>query len=352
MIVDYLANGIMLAADAAFLYGLWKRRRLPAFWANLGIAAVLCLIFAAVLGRGMFGAMRVLAWAIFVHAVIVLAGSAALLWMQHRKTAIGSLIAGSLIALVGVDAFFIEPHRLEVTTVRISSPKVSRRFRIAVVADIQADSIGDYEREAMVRVKAADPDLILFAGDYIQEMDPARRKKLMSELKSALRGAGLTGLQAAMAVQGNCDEDDWQEIFEKTGIAWTKETRSAEEGDLKLTGLSEADSFNPSLSIPPADRFHIVVGHAPDFALGNVQADLLVAGHTHGGQVRLPLIGPLVTLSKVPRSWAAGVTQLSGGRTLVVSRGIGMERSVAPRLRFLCRPEIVIIDLRPAPRQK
>ncbi|MDZ4782481.1 MAG: hypothetical protein SGJ19_19720, partial [Planctomycetia bacterium] len=76
-------------------------------------------------------------------------------------------------------------------------------------------------------------------------------------------------------------------------------------------------------------------------------ADLLVAGHVHGGQVRLPGIGPLITNSLLSRRWAAGVTQLSGDRTLVVSRGIGMERSYAPRLRFLCRPELMVIHLTP-----
>ena len=79
-------------------------------------------------------------------------------------------------------------------------------------------------------------------------------------------------------------------------------------------------------------------------------ADLILAGHTHGGQVRLPLLGPLLTLSQVPRSWAAGRTELPGGGTLIVSRGVGMERHDAPRLRFLCRPELVVLDLIPAPR--
>jgi predicted MPP superfamily phosphohydrolase len=89
------------------------------------------------------------------------------------------------------------------------------------------------------------------------------------------------------------------------------------------------------------------MGHRPDFALGEVDSDLLVAGHTHGGQVRLPFFGPVMTLSNVPRSWAAGVTKLPGNRTLVVSRGIGMERGGAPELRFLCRPELVVLTIVP-----
>ena len=93
-----------------------------------------------------------------------------------------------------------------------------------------------------------------------------------------------------------------------------------------------------------------MLGHAPDFALSpRVEGDLLLAGHTHGGQVQLPLYGPPLTFSKVPRAWADGVTDLGDGRTLVVSRGVGLERRTAPALRFLCRPEIVILELAPAP---
>ena len=126
-------------------------------------------------------------------------------------------------------------------------------------------------------------------------------------------------------------------------------SRSFDLGDIQLTCLSVGDSFDPSLSLPneTPERFHLVLGHAPNFALGKVAADLLVTGHTHGGQVQLPWIGPLMTLSRVPRAWGAGLTELPGGGTLLVSRGIGMERGPAPPIRFLCRPELVVIDLVP-----
>jgi len=74
---------------------------------------------------------------------------------------------------------------------------------------------------------------------------------------------------------------------------------------------------------------------------------LSLAGHTHGGQVRLPVLGPVTTLSSVPRRYAAGLSVRPAGGHLFVSRGIGMERENAPRLRFLCRPQLVVIDLLP-----
>jgi hypothetical protein len=91
-----------------------------------------------------------------------------------------------------------------------------------------------------------------------------------------------------------------------------------------------------------------MIGHSPNYSLGQVEADLLIAGHTHGGQLRIPLFGPVFTLSQVPGSWTSGMTLIAPGRRLIVSRGIGMERGNAPRMRFLCRPELLILDLAPS----
>jgi hypothetical protein len=119
---------------------------------------------------------------------------------------------------------------------------------------------------------------------------------------------------------------------------------------ITITALSLPDSFTaapPAPVVPSAAGFHIVIGHSPKYVLGTTEGDLLLAGHTHGGQVRLPLVGALLTMSLIPRRWAAGVTDLGGSRRLVVSRGIGLERGSAPRMRFLCSPEIVVLDVTP-----
>ncbi len=159
---------------------------------------------------------------------------------------------------------------------------------------------------------------------------------------------------AAFAVRGNVDGDRWYESFAGLGITAVDHRQSFDLGEVQLTclGLGESFSRDPS---PPVrrlrpDGFHVVIGHAPDFALGQIDADLLVAGHTHGGQVRLPRLGAITTGCKVPRAWAAGLTELSNGAKLLVSRGIGVERGAAPPIRFLCRPELAVIDLAPAPR--
>jgi predicted MPP superfamily phosphohydrolase len=76
-----------------------------------------------------------------------------------------------------------------------------------------------------------------------------------------------------------------------------------------------------------------------------VDVALVLAGHTHGGQVVIPLFGPPVTASRLPRAYAGGLHDFRG-IPLHVSRGVGMERGFAPPVRFLCPPEICVLELR------
>ncbi len=180
------------------------------------------------------------------------------------------------------------------------------------------------------------------------------KMKAQGELNGFLDEIHFADGRDIFAVEGNIDRSGWTNAFESLGVTTARVTRSFELAELRLTCLAMHESRGRvrHLSHNRPDRFHIVLGHVPNFALGPIDADLLLAGHTHGGQVRLPLIGPLMTLSELPRSWAAGKTELPGGATLIVSRGVGMERAGAPRLRFLCRPELVVIDLIPEGRKK
>jgi len=94
--------------------------------------------------------------------------------------------------------------------------------------------------------------------------------------------------------------------------------------------------------------FGLAVVHSPDPApeLAAFGYDLVLSGHTHGGQVRLPLVGALVTNCSLPRRMARGLTRL-GRAVLHVSSGAGTSK-YAP-FRFLCRPEACLLELRPAP---
>jgi hypothetical protein len=252
---------------------------------------------------------------------------------------------------IGVDAFLVEPHRLVVARYTVTSGEIDRPLRIVVLSDLQADDIGAYERQVFARATAQGPDLILLPGDFVQA-DRAERPAQVAALRAIL-----PLLQAPLgvwAVQGNVDPPGWAaELFAGTGVRATPASTTVQLGPLRLTALSFADGFDPTLTLPTTPGLHIAFAHGPDFSLSSdIGADLLIAGHTHGGQVQLPLLGPPLVLSRVSRAaGAGGQFALSGDRTLVVSRGIGMERGRAPRLRFRCRPQLVVIDVVPRERR-
>lgn len=338
-----LYNLLLLGADAG---ACWIVRKRPA--AATALNAVVVGGFGAaflgtLLGGGFFGILGLWAWAIFAHGPLVLGAIGAALWKASRSAAWTAIALGGLTAATGVDAFFFEPYRLELTRVRVESPKLKRRWRIGVLADLQTDKIGEHEERALRMLLAEKPDLILLPGDYVQSSNARVRE----EARALFQRVGLAAPRGVYAVQGDVDPPGWPSLFEGLDVKCFERTGAVEVDGLRITGLSFEDGDNPRISVAGSEIFHVVFAHRPDFALGDVKADLLVAGHTHGGQVRLPGIGPVVTMSRIPRAWAAGTTRLEGGRTLVVTRGVGMERGRAPRLRFRCRPEVVMIDLWP-----
>jgi len=343
-----LYNAAMALTLVTSLWVVGRHRTVAsAIAAGCGLVSLACLL-AIGLGAERFASVRLLAFGLFLHTGFLLAGVAVILRKGSRWFAIAAATACLFLELVAADAFLIEPHWIEVTHVQIASPKLGRPLRMAIVADLQTDSVGDYERKALELVLQETPDLIVMAGDYIQEWNESRRAAQQARLKAILKQIDFRAPLGVYAVRGNADSPDWEKAFAQTEVTTLDATASVDVDELRITGLAMKDSFLTSLLIDDDDRFQIVVGHAPDFALGEISAELLVAGHTHGGQVRLPWFGPIITQSEVPRSWAAGITKLGPDKTLIVSRGIGMERAAAPRLRFLCRPQIVVVDLVPA----
>jgi predicted MPP superfamily phosphohydrolase len=299
-----------------------------------------------------FATMRLISWSAFVHLPVLLAGSAVLARASWpRLSAAAGAVALAIVA-IGVDAFFVEPRMLYVKHVTVESARVGEPLRIVVLADIQTDWVGDYERDALATAMAEEPDLVVLPGDYVQKETPEEYAEQAALFRQMILDSGIADAPlGAWAVQGNVEWPGvWQEaLYEGTGVHAVAEDASVDLGAVTLTSLSFRSGFDTGLRVerPEGDDLHLVLSHGPDFALGDIDADVMIAGHTHGGQVQLPGIGPLITYSKVPRAWADDTTVFPDGRTLVVSRGVGMERRWAPRLRFFCRPQIVVVDVVP-----
>jgi len=353
-----IIHGALFATDIIVLRQL---RRAPSLGRYFKLFAlywlVLTLLALAAYGYvqdsrffgGGFVVLGVLAQGICVHGASLLIGAGFFLRRSNKRMGVLSMGLGIVTFAVGGYAFWIEPYQLGVQHFRVESAKLEEPMRLVVISDLQLESVGEYERRALRLALDQDPDVLLFPGDFIHSMGGEVYENLKAELNTLMRREGLGARLGGIAVGGNVDHAGWPSMFGGLGVRCFEESGSIELDGVFFSAVGFCDSGDIKLKIPAHEGYHVAVGHRPDFALGDVQADLLVAGHTHGGQVALPFFGPPITLTQVPRAWASGRTQLDAGRTLIVSRGVGLERGYAPRLRFLCPPQIVIIDLTPLP---
>jgi hypothetical protein len=122
---------------------------------------------------------------------------------------------------------------------------------------------------------------------------------------------------------------------------------------LSLLGLdcehdleSDMSAFRRLIEVTPADSVRVLLYHSPELMplVQQYPVDLYLCGHTHGGQVRLPFYGALITSSVTGKRYEMG-RYTEQGTTLYVSRGIGLEGLSAPRMRLFCPPEIILFTL-------
>lgn len=356
--VVLLIHLLLLPLAAWFGWRVWTgpvARRLAEAAAGTVLFAFGIIGTAAVtldVGAVFFGLLQMLAWVLFLYAPLLLFTGAV---AGRGAVRVASAVLGALLAGIGIDAVLIEPFDLQVRHDTIEVPGLSEPFRIALLADIQTHHVGDHEARALQVVTDAKPDLIVLAGDYIQLRDPPALARERASLAQQIQAAGWTPSLGVHAVEGDVDKAGWTEAFDGTTVqVATEPLVQRTVGPVHLVLLDLQTSRAPLPELPPrpeGTELTVVLGHRPDYSLGleNRGPDtLFLAGHTHGGQVQLPGVGPLITFSRVARDRAVGRSVLAGGASLVVSAGVGLERSTAPRIRFLCPPEVWILEVVPA----
>lgn len=262
-----------------------------------------------------------------------------------------------LIVCTGVWGFLIEPNRLVVkqeTIVIKSWPQELSGLRIALISDIHAGGpfIDEKKLQQIVATtNALNPDLIVMLGDYMSQNTWHGH-----EIAPEVIAANLKQLRAPLGVYGVLGNHDWWYNGEKVRRAFDAEgIRILEDdvvevkwrqGSFWLVGL--ADKWTRRQHIPetiakvPAGSPIIALTHNPDvFPQVSTAVPLLLAGHTHGGQVNLPLIGTPITPSDYGQRYAAGHV-FENDHHLFVTSGIGT--SIMP-VRFRVPPEIVVLTL-------
>lgn len=300
-----------------------------------------------------------------VTITLAIGSGLALVWRRWRKRRVNPSrsVAPYLnvffgvhlfLSLCTIDGFLIEPFSLQVTHHELSFDRLSAQgpsLRIVHLTDPHVERTTARERKLIPLLDELQPDLILLTGDYLNlsYLDDEMALRDFRTLASQLHAP-----YGVYAVRGSVDSPALTErLFADLDIVVLENESvklDVKGQEIYLVGV--ACSHDLSIDIPrldqalsgvPPDSFKILPYHSPDLieAASERGIDLYLAGHTHGGQIRLPLYGAVVTSSGYGKQYEAGL--FHEGRThLYVSRGIGLEGAAAPRARFLCRPEVAV----------
>jgi predicted MPP superfamily phosphohydrolase len=263
-----------------------------------------------------------------------------------------------VLGLLAFWGFFIEPNRLVVRheTIQIQNwPAPLSDLKIAVLSDIHAGSafIDDQKLRLIVkRTNELNPDLIVILGDYM-----SGRGHISERVEPEVFGAVLKDLHAPLGVYSVLGNHDWwyegnkvRRGLEANGIRVLDDEVLEINGrgtSFWLAGLADLwtrpQHIEQTINKIPLGQPVIALTHNPDiFPRLPQRVQLLLAGHTHGGQVRLPFIGTLIQPSDYGERYVRGHV-FENGHHLFVTTGIGT--SIVP-VRFGVPPEIVLVTLK------
>ena len=269
-------------------------------------------------------------------------------------------ICYGIISAVSIYGVAVEPFRLTVTKMTLSSPKLAKLdehvppVRILQMGDLHIERLTRREHNLLARITSLAPDVILLTGDYLN-LSYVYDQTALKETREFL--SQLDAPFGVYAVSGSLPVDP-PAIIEKLfdGLDNIRLLRN-EHVILNVRGqyfcvagivcshdpTIDASRLQESLVNAPRGIYTIALSHSPDLIpkIDGTDVDLILAGHTHGGQIRLPFYGALITSSIYGKRYEMGYYQ-EGQTRLYVSRGVGMEGLGAPRARFLCPPEIVL----------
>ncbi len=258
----------------------------------------------------------------------------------------GAAAAGAALA---VTASVVSAHRFQVVRVTATLRRLRAPVRVALLADLH---YGPYVRPrqvaAWVRTATAlQPDVVVLDGDLVDHQAGGDIARFVDEL------AALEAPLGVYAAWGNHDHARFGDLsgFERrlrgAGIEVLVNRGARLREDLYLAGIDDFRRGTPDLAAAlaqrPARSACVLLSHNPD-VLPEVPADvdLTLSGHTHGGQVCLPGIGPLVTSSRYGRRFVHGWVE--GPARGYVTRGLGV--TLLP-VRVDCPAELTVLDLRP-----
>lgn len=265
----------------------------------------------------------------------------------------------ALAASIGVSGWAVWEMRSERRRLRLEAyslpvrglPLALEGLRIAVMSDLHAGDFTPWSliHRAVSLAVEASPDIVFLLGDYTS----MSADSLEEPLATALRP--LRARYGVWAVLGNHEyvrqrHDPVARALRSAGVHLLE--NQAQQVDVRdekiwICGVRDPylnkDDLAKTLAAVPRGAFKLLLAHSPDIIYRAARAGVnaVFAGHTHGGQVRLPLLGPLAIPSKYGRRFAQGVFEVDG-TALFVTRGIG---TTPPLVRLGCPPEVALVTL-------
>jgi predicted MPP superfamily phosphohydrolase len=300
---------------------------------TLGLSLIVLLGLAAVVGR-------FVGWSTLAFAIV----GVLLLGEAHRSMLRTSYQAQDDAAPM---APWLSTTALEVRRFRVPvAGWETGGLRVAQLSDLHFTEAlpFQYYLDALREVELTQPDILLLTGDFVSTTEA---------LPLLERWAPLAVAAAPRVYFTLGNHDYWTapqqitSILEAAGavsLSGKSLTPTTPAGAVELAGTDAPWGPGlPATSASPRAKVRIVASHTPDniYDLQQWGATVVMSGHNHGGQLRIPMLGPIVIPSRYGRRFDRGQFQV-GGTTLIVSSGVGAS---GPPLRSFCRPDVVILEL-------
>jgi len=264
-----------------------------------------------------------------------------------------------MMSVLGIAGFacsypvFIERNIFQVNRYRIPVPRLPdpfEGFTIVHLTDLHYGPLVslDFLKRVLNRANSIPRDLTICTGDFVHERNSTEQIDRIWPMINNLHSP-----HGVFSTLGNHDHwaDTARSVYwlEKTGQDLRHKARCIERHGQKLWFAGAGDlwedheNIDKSMSKIPGNECRIVLAHNPDTADSdfNMPVDLMLSGHTHGGQVNIPFIGPPILPVK-NANYSSGLKKSKRGMSVFISRGIGW--AIYP-VRFNCYPEIAVLEL-------
>lgn len=270
-----------------------------------------------------------------------------------RRKFLKGLAAGAGISLLGTTGYsvFLEPNNVIFERYDLEIPNLGEKWagkKLIQVSDIHSS---EFVRENFIgkifdRINDEKPDIIVFTGDYVtgrpgyMEAVKNQAKKLKAKIKAAIIGNHDRWTSETVVVEG----------LKKAGFrVLIDDVYHLGNGpnSFKIVGMDDLWTGNPNFEktlreVDLSTEACILLSHNPDvfYIAASMGVPVVLAGHTHGGQVKLPFIGAPI----LPSGFRFEKGFYTRKRSLMyVNRGLGL---IAPPVRFRCPPEVAVFTLR------